>query len=101
MGNIKSASVDLADLPELANSFAFGRSTAGTGVSEAVGTTIVGTGGGLEDGDFVAEVGVAADPGNALIKTGATTYAYTNVSQTGEGNSIVKTDTNGQSLSNH
>ena len=94
---LKSASVDLADLPELANSFAFGRSTAGTGAPEAVAfSTIVGVGGGLEDGDFVAEVGVAADPGEALIKTGASTYAYTNVSQTGEGNSIVKTDTNGQ-----
>ena len=94
---LKSASVDFADLPELANSFAFGRSTAGTGAPESVAfSTIVGVGGGLEDGDFVAEVGVAADPGNALIKTGATTYAYTNVSQTGEANSITKTDTNGQ-----
>lgn len=94
---LKSASVDLDDLPELANSFAFGRSTAGTGAPESVAfSTIVGIGGGLEDGDFVAEVGVAADPGNALIKTGANTYAYTNVSQTGEGNSIVKTNTNGQ-----
>lgn len=94
---LKSGSVDLADLPELDNFFAFGRNTAGTGAPEKVSyASIVGNGGGLEDGDFVSEVGVAADPGSALIKTGATSYAFTNVSQTGEGNSIVKTDTNGQ-----
>jgi len=94
---LKSGSVDLADLPELDNFFAFGRNTAGTGAPEKVSySSIVGNGGGLEDGDFVSEIGVAADPGSALIKTGATSYAFTNVSQTGEGNSIVKTDTNGQ-----
>ena len=94
---LKPGSVDLADLPELDNFFAFGRNTAGTGDPEKVSySSIVGNGGGLEDGDFVSEIGVAADPGNALIKTGASTYAYTNVTQTGEGNSITKTDTNGQ-----
>ena len=94
---LKSASVDLDDLPDLANAFAFGRSTAGTGTPEAVSfSTIVGTGGGLEDGDFVAEVGQAADPGDALIKTGANTYAYSNVTNTGEANSITKTDAAGQ-----
>jgi len=94
---LKSASVDFADLPELDNAFAFGRSTAGTGAPEAVSfSTIVGTGGGLEDGDFVSEIGAAADPGNAMIKTGANTYAYTNVSNTGEANSIIKTDAAGQ-----
>ena len=94
---LKSASVDFADLPELDNAFAFGRSTAGTGAPEAVSfSTIVGTGGGLEDGDFVSEIGAAADPGNALIKTGVNTYAYTNVSSTGEANSITKTDAAGQ-----
>ena len=94
---LKGGAIDLADLPELNNFFAFGRNTAGTGAPEKVSySSIVGSGGGLEDGDFVSEVTVAADPGSALIKTGATTYAYTNVSQTGEGNSITKTDTNGQ-----
>ena len=94
---LKPGAVDLGDLPELDNFFAYGRNTAGTGAPEKVSyASIVGNGGGLEDGDFVSEVGVAADPGSALIKTGATTYAYTNVTQTGEGNSITKTDTNGQ-----
>ena len=94
---LKSGSVDLADLPELDNFFSYGRNTAGTGAPEKVSySSIVGNGGGLEDGDFVSEVGVAADPGSALIKTGATTYAYTNVSQTGEANSITKTDASGQ-----
>ena len=94
---LKSASVDLDDLPDLANAFAFGRSTAGTGTPEAVSfSTIVGTGGGLEDGDFVAEISQAADPGDALIKTGANTYAYSNVTNSGEANSITKTDAAGQ-----
>jgi hypothetical protein len=94
---LKPGSVDLGDLPELDNFFAYGRNTAGTGAPEKVSyASIVGNGGGLEDGDFVSEVSVSADPGSALIKTGATTYAYTNVTQTGEGNSITKTDTNGQ-----
>ena len=57
--------------------------------------TVVTEGGGLVDGDFTLTVGPAADPGEALIKTGVGTYGVSNVTNTGETNSILKTDTNG------
>ena len=58
-------------------------------------STVVSEGGGLSDDDFLTIISDLADPGQALIKTGAGTYSTSNVSVTGEGNSVVKTNTNG------
>ena len=94
---IKGGSIDLDDLPSLAQYQALARSTAGTGAPEAVSfTTIVENGGGVVDGDFAGEVAAVSDPGEALIKTGAGTYAYSNVTNSREANSILKTDANSQ-----
>ena len=57
--------------------------------------TVVREGGGLEDSDFVSVLTAATDPGEALIKTGAGTYALSNVTNSGENNSILKTDVDG------
>ena len=77
---IKGGSIDLDDLPSLAQYQALARSTAGTGAPEAVSfTTIVENGGAIVDGDFAGEVAAVSDPGEALIKTGVGTYAYSNV----------------------
>ena len=65
-------------------------------LDEIAFTTIVQQGGGLADADFASlPIAAAGDPGEALIKTGAGTYGTSNVSTTGEINSIVKTDVNG------
>jgi hypothetical protein len=56
---------------------------------------VISEGGGLTDDDFVDAVLPTDDPGQALIKTGEGTYGISNVSITGETNSIVKTDQNG------
>ena len=94
---IKGGSIDLDDLPSLAQYQALARSTAGTGAPEAVSfTTIVENGGAIVDGDFAGEVAAVSDPGEALIKTGVGTYAYSNVTNSREANSILKTDANSQ-----
>jgi len=86
----------LADLEDIATDTVLGRSAAGAGAVTAIPfATVVDEGLGLADGDFVTEILVAADAGEALIKTGTGTYGITNVSKTGEVNSIVKTDANG------
>ena len=64
-------------------------------VDEIPFSTVVQQGGGLTDDDFVSLLGVSDDPGQALIKTGTGTYGISNVTNTGEVNSIVKTDDNG------
>ena len=58
-------------------------------------STVISEGGGLADTDFVTEVLVVSEPGQALIKTGEGTYGISNVTTTGEVNSIVKTNING------
>jgi hypothetical protein len=80
-----------------------GRSDAGTGaVSEIPFTTVVDEGTGLLDADFAAAnlIADSADSGEALIKTGEGTYGISNVTTTGEVNSIVKTDVNGSVQAN-
>jgi len=53
-------------------------------------STVIQEGGGLADVDFTSIVTAVSDPGEALIKTGAGTYGISNVTTTGEVNSIVK-----------
>ena len=94
---IKGGSIDLDDLPSLAQYQALARSSAGTGAPEAVSfSTVVENGGGIVDGDFAGEVAAVSDPGEALIRTGAGTYGYSNVTNSREANSILKTDANSQ-----
>ena len=64
-------------------------------IDEIPFSTVISEGGGLTDADFVDALLPADDPGQALIKTGEGTYGISNVSVTGETNSIVKTDQNG------
>jgi hypothetical protein len=93
---VKPASVPVTDLQNIASNTLLGRSAVGSGlVSEIAFATVVDEGLGLADGDFVTEILAAADAGEALIKTGDGTYGITNVTKTGEVNSIVKTDASG------
>ena len=94
---LSATGVDYADLPDLDQFQVIGRTTAGTGDATAVSfSSVVTDGGGIVDGDFGVEVAQAADPGEALIKTGAGTYGFSNVTKSREANSIVKTDADGQ-----
>jgi len=63
-------------------------------------STVIQEGGGLADVDFTSIVTAVSDPGEALIKTGAGTYGISNVTTTGEVNSIVKTRANGSVQAN-
>jgi len=63
-------------------------------------STVISEGGGLADEDFIVEVLDSEDPGEALIKTGESTYGISNVTISGEVNSIVKTDANGSVQAN-
>ena len=93
---VKTGSVDLADLENIANDTVLGRSDVGSGAVSAIPfSTVVDEGTGLLDADFTTEILPASDAGEALIKTGAGTYGISNVTTTGEVNSIVKTDANG------
>jgi len=94
--SLATAGVDLADLPNLTQYQTFGKNTVGSGAPTIVSyADVVSNGLGLEDGDFVTILSAASDPGEALIKTGTGTYGITNVSTTGEVNSIVKSDATG------
>ena len=64
-------------------------------IDELPFSTVIQEGGGLADADFTTEILAAADPGEALIKTGEGTYGISNVTNAGEVNSILKTDANG------
>ena len=95
---VKPSSVPVSDLQQIATDTVLGRSDAGTGVvSEIPFSTVIDQGTGLLDADFGAgrEILVSSDPGFVLVKTGEGTYGISNVSTTGEVNSIVKTDENG------
>jgi hypothetical protein len=98
---VKTGSIPVSDLETIATDTVVGRSEAGTGAVSAISfATVVSQGLGLEDGDFATEILASADPGEALIKTGAGTYGISNVSTTGEVNSIVKTDADGKIQAN-
>ena len=64
-------------------------------IDEISFATVVSEGGGIGDSDLTTTVAVGSDPGEAVIKTGAGTYAVSNVTKTGEVNSIIKSDLNG------
>ena len=64
-------------------------------IDEIPFATVVSQGGGIGDADLNTTIGAAADPGEAVIKTGTGTYAVSNVTKTGEVNSIIKSDSNG------
>jgi hypothetical protein len=57
--------------------------------------TVIDQGGGLLDEDFADTVLSTDDPGVALVRIGAGDYAISNITVTGEVNSIVKTDADG------
>jgi hypothetical protein len=94
--SLATAGVDLADLPNLTQFQTFGKNTVGSGAPTIVSyADVISNGLGLADGDFASIIAAASDPGEALIKTGTGTYGITNVSTTGEVNSIVKSDATG------
>jgi hypothetical protein len=66
-------------------------------IDELPFSTVITEGGGLADADFLpaSEVAALSGAGQALIKTGEGTYGISNVTVTGEVNSVVKTDANG------
>ncbi len=98
---LKGGAVSLADIEQIATDSVIGRDAAGNGEVSAVSfNTVVVEGTGLVDGDFGAELTAVADPGQALIKTGAGAYSVSNVTSTGEVNSIVKTDATGKVQAN-
>jgi hypothetical protein len=98
---VKSGTLGVGDLEDVPTNTALGRSDAGAGaVSTIPFSTIVDAGTGLLDADFTTEILPASNAGEALIKTGAGTYGISNVSTTGEINSIVKTDANGKIQAN-
>jgi hypothetical protein len=93
---IDSGDLAISKIENMPTDTVIGNSAAGTGAPSAIAfNTVISDGGGLEDGDFATELLAALDPGEALIKTGATSYARTNVSTTGEINSIIKSDATG------
>ena len=94
--SLKNNGVSLASIQNVSSKTVVGNSTGSTGaVSEISFSTIVNQGGGLEDGDFTTELGAGVDPGLALIKTSTGVYGVTNVTKTGETNSLVKTNSSG------
>ena len=66
-------------------------------IDEVPFSTVIQEGGGLADADFVAGnlLTNLEDPGEALIKKSDGIYGISNVTKTGESNSIVKTDNAG------
>ena len=96
-----TGSIVLSDIQDIATDTVLGRSADATGAVSAISfATVVDEGLGLADGDFATEILAAADAGEALIKTGAGAYGISNVSTTGEVNSIVKTDATGKIQAN-
>jgi len=71
-------------------------------IDEIPFSTVIQEGGGLADVDFVAGnlIPAANNPGQALIKTGEGTYGISNVTTSGQVNSIVKTRANGSIQAN-
>jgi len=94
--SLASGGVDLADLPNVSQYQTFGKNTAGSGSPAIVGyADILNFGGALQDTEFATEVTAApTDPGNALIRTGTSPYAYafSNVTTSAEVNSLIKSD---------
>jgi len=93
---IKANGIALGELAQQSTDTVIGRSAAGNGDVSAISfATVIAEGGGLADGDFTTLIPGVNDPGEALIKTGTGTYGITNVTRTGEVDSIVKTNGSG------
>ena len=95
--------LELGDLEDITTGNVLGRTTAGVGaVEEVTFNDVVDQGTGLLDADFDAanEILASEDEGQALVKTGEGTYGITNITKSGEVNSIVKTDANGSVQAN-
>ena len=98
---VKPGSISLTDIENIATDTVLGRSADNAGAVSAISfATVVSEGLGLVDGDFATEILAASDPGSVLVKTGAGAYGISNVSVTGEVNSIVKTDADGKIQAN-
>jgi hypothetical protein len=91
--------VTLNKLQHINSNTALARSAAGVGaVSQVSFSDIVDLGNGLQDGDFTAVIPSTEPAGQVLVKraTGqATPYALSNITVSGQANSIVKTRANG------
>jgi hypothetical protein len=93
---LKGGAVSLADIEQITTDSVLGRSDAGTGAVSAVPfATVVDEGTGLLDADFTTTILAASDAGEVLVKTGEGAYGISNITTTGEVNSIVKTDAEG------
>ena len=98
---VKPGTLSLDDLADIATDTVLGRSAVGDGPVSAISfQSVIDEGTGLLDADFVSELSGVVDPGEALIKTGEGTYGISNVTISGEVNSIVKTDVNGSVQAN-
>ena len=94
--SIPNNGLSINKLATIATKTVLANNTGSTAAVTAVSfSTIVNQGSGLEDGDFTSVLSGSLDPGEALIKTGTGAYAITNVTTTGEVNSIIKSDTSG------
>lgn len=99
--SLKSNGIALTDIAKISSDTVLGNSTGSTAnVSEISFSTIISEGGGVSDSDFISIISSGSDPGEALIKTGTGAYGISNVSTTGEPNSIVKTNANGDVQAN-
>ena len=95
--SIKDNGVTPGKLAQVASGTLLGRTAANTGNLSAITfESVFNAVGGVVDSDFNTTVGLAVNQGDALIKTGAGAYAVTNITKTGQANSIVKTDDNGK-----
>lgn len=95
--SLKDNGIIFNKLATVATGTVLGRSVAGTGNLSAITfETVINAVGGIVDNDFTTTLGNVTDQGDALVKTGAGTYAVTNITKSGESNSIVKTDTDGK-----
>ena len=93
---IKEHGIQLGELAEQSTDTVIGRSAAGSGDVTAVAfSTVVDEGGAVMDTDFTGQVPPANDAGDTMVRTGAGAYALTNISTTGEVDSVVKTDGTG------
>lgn len=95
--SLKDNGITFGKLATVASGTLLGRTATGSGNLSAVTfDAVMSSVGAVLDSDFNTTVGNAVDQGDALIKTGAGAYAVTNITKTGETNSIVKTDSNGK-----
>jgi len=96
---INNGALSINKLQRISNGSVLGNWSGDDGASdidEISFSNVVAQGLGLEDKDFTGTVlAVASDPGQALIRTGAGAYSISNVTNSGETNSILKTNASG------